>query len=574
MKGRPRLEKTRERAAETSYPDLKKALRQKHFWEKLIELGVAHRTGFVDAALVDRIAPELVELLAIKNRTARINALDLLIELGPTSTASALLNLLSDSDPELSERAAKGLRQLQRCDEHLLATLLTTLSNRSGEVAVFACEALYRLQNVEEIAVPDLLAALSSTSNLRVGETMAWLLARNGEKNVPDLVAALSSSSPSVRLGAVKALYLLHVAKQAPAALMDALLHEEHLPIRAWTTVAVTDSTGAPSDASLQSLAELLQIEPSAYHSPELLRESIRLLARAGERASGHVSQVLARRRQLGGTAWQLPIEAFGYAAIPQIRAAVTAGHVARHESFVWFGKLGFVEALTELDDLVKSGEGAGPAASCYGLFGPEGLKRAESVLDDPSRVSVHAQAVEGLTSAGEAALPIVAKALASGAQQTKLAAAHTMADVGVDTAVPYLVRALQDSVDRVRIASACALMKIRHSDQALQLLKAEWEQAPAVVASELERSGAGILELLPQVLAALTEPDLCSYVIGAARVMGEHSTGEARVHIVDTLARMSGLWTSLRSKAVTAAALLQRPSVAVPFPTLRYGVS
>lgn len=419
------------------------------------------------------------------------------------------------------------------------------------------------------------LTVLKEPRDTAVAETLAWLLARNGKNQAPELIQRLSHAFFAVRLGALKALFYLKAIGSALEH-AKALLNDEMLPIRMWATVAIASAHTSETElqASVPSLTKVISTPWEDYQSSELKWVAVRLLASAGGVAATSVPAILANWN-FGGTAWELPIEAFGASAIPHIYDAIKAGSVKEHDGLVWLAKLSAPGAIEFADRIVEKGSKAHYAATCYGLLGSEGLERARQLLKDPARVDLQSYVVQGLRHAGKEAATPIAEVLHSGSREGKQSAASVAGELRLGELEKELSAATKDQFEDVRIASACALFQLGRREASGQVLLREWDRYADHVVVAIVNTRIQATELLPLLLARLSEPDNCtSTAIKAVGVLAAAASKEERGRIVGKLRDISGLWDPLRKDAVTTAAKLENPHIEVPFPTALYGVS
>jgi HEAT repeat protein len=475
---------------------LRQILRLKSYSEKLRDGRILGRGGFVPRPTIDKLAPALVRCIEGKNRNVRVNALNLLVDLGPASAQPVLLRLIDGDDSELRSWAASGLKKLQRCGPDLLEPLLAALGNRDNWVRIRACEALFRLDDVHEIPVARLLASLRAlrdpATDVVASETMAWLLARNAASDVPQLVDGLASDVFGIRLASLKALYLLEPIDESVLPRVEALVDDDPA-IGVWATIA--SARFAPREdlpRRIPSLTDVIARRDWPQGNQHDFRlAAFGLLAGLGERAAASVPAILAAKTLFGRTAWETPIEAFGASAIPQIHTAIESGVVEDYDGIVWLGKLRDAGALALVDRMVAKGRYPHTAAECYGLFGNEGVARVSALLRDPARAGLAGYAVAGLRHAGDEALPLLADTLKAGSPAAKRSAAFVAAGSEDDLTFrswggprvsktsfaalrPQLADLLDDATPDVRVASACALIRLGDGDRAREVLDHE----------------------------------------------------------------------------------------------------
>lgn len=554
---------------------LRNILRHVQYGEKLSAAGMVQGLGCVQRHNADALATALPDCINDGNETTRRNAVELLGELGPSSAQSVLLRLIdSDEHEELRSWAAIGLKKLARCGSELLDPFLAALHNEERSVRIEACRALYRLENANEIRIASLLDALASlpdpSRNLGTSETMAWLLARNGKGNIPELVRGLESESSAVRLACLKALYYMDCVDADVAGRARKLLDDKDvLAIPAWTTVALARACSSDETFArwIPSLVDVLRIPWADYLSSELKRAALNLLAKAAASAVSAVPVILGVRDQFGGTAWELPIEAFGRDAIPHIYAALTAGTIRDYEAVVWLAKLGDADALGLVDVIVAKESYAHYAAQCYGLMGHAGLDRARRLLEDPSRANIHRFIVAGLGH-GKSGISLMSEVLRSGSRAAQVAVAELAGRAKLAELEPQLTSALENEYSGVRNTSACALVRLGHTERPTRILLDEWGRDPFSVTTPLLQTRAVVTDLVPSALGMLAEPENCGP--SAVQVLGLLAVAvsvEDKQRVIDTLRDLSGLWSPLRKEAVIVASKLERPDIEVPFP-------
>jgi HEAT repeat protein len=561
------------RLAQNDARKLRAILKRDEFLDALQQEGIISRAGAMARQEAEELGDALVACLEDRNAKVRINALNLLGQIGPRQAEPAFLRLIGAEDRELRNWAAVGLKQLQLCDAPLLEPLLGALENHDQWVRLQACEALYRIDSAYDLDLARLFRALavsSEPSDLRVGETAAWLVARNTRKDVAQIADGLGSTSPDVRLASVKAIGYLGESNAAIDPLLQKLREDENAAIRGWAVVALAQShsAGAGLPDRWASLTSLLIISSEDDPSPELAASALRLLAAAGEAAAESVPTILTARRRLGGTAWEVPIEAFGSKAIGYVRDALAAGTVKDYEALVWLARLRDPGALSLADEIVKKGHSAHYAAVCYGLLGREGLGRVRALFGDASHRSLQAPLIRGLRYADTGRVPLISAALRTGSPAARTAAARLVGDISEPELIPELDTLTDDSDDDTRIATLCSLLRLGRAEMQQALVR-EWEEQADVVAVEVTETRTSATQLLPACLSTLSDPATSNGAMAAAvGVIAAHASEPEKDGAIEALRGVRGLWMGLRQIAVETAARLQNPGHEPPFPS------
>lgn len=175
----------------------------------------------------------------------------------------------------------------------------------------------------------------------------------------------------------------------------------------------------------------------------------------------------------------------------------------------------------------------------------------------DPAR---RERALAELRGCGEAALPLLRRALNVGMGATRPAAAEALVDWG-DAAVPYLLDALRDPEREVRIWAVWCLKQIPGSLATPPLLEARTDTDSGVrrqaVDALAHREGSNVTAAL---CAALKDP-LAEVRQRAAELLGERNDFSAATALCDALRDGS---TGVRTAACTALGML-RADLGVP---------
>ena len=238
-----------------SYGDMR--IRQKAQFE------LAKRTFWGYRALEKAITEE-------ENQFARIHAIWGIgqIAANDTDDAKPLLNLLSDSDPEIIAQSVKVLGDLRY--EKAADSLVSLTTHENDRVKFFAAQALGRLKY--EAAIPTLLTMIEANSDqdLYIRHAAVLALARIG--NAEPLLALANSENRSLRIAAVMVLRKL----QDPN--ISIFLSDKDEYIVTETARAINDDLSI--EAALPALASMLTNEK--FKSEPLLRRAINAALRVG----------------------------------------------------------------------------------------------------------------------------------------------------------------------------------------------------------------------------------------------------------------------------------------------------
>jgi HEAT repeat protein len=551
---------------------IKQILSVKAASSKMQSLGLATRDGFVARDIVDAITPALIARLDDRNRATKLSALELLGNLGSSLAQQPLLERLMNEDLEVASWASLGLARLEHVGADLQQPLLTAFEATHHSVRLHACEAIFRLRNAYELPLTELLAALSKLRDVRwdvdVSEMAGWLLERNRRIQIAELNHLLPSPSFGIRLASLKALWYRHGVDAASSENVRALLQDEVLQIRVWASIALAanEPQGERLHAWIPQLTDVIALPWEDYRMAEAKRAAVRLLAKAGEAAAASTTMVL-KNWKFGGTAWELPIEAFGKSAIRAVEDALDSGVISSYDAVVWLAKLGAPRALELADTMISEQDYPHYAARCLGLLGSEGLRRARQLLKDPGQRLLHKETVVGLSEAGREGLALMSEVFESGTPDAKVAIARAAGERQLEPIVPQLTGALRDSTDAVRIASACALVRLGHREAAVKTLIEEYPRQSDTIVVAIAQAKASVPELLPSLLAGFLPEGRPNSTTARAIGLAAESVRQGKQEAIDTLRRVSGFW-SLRKDALEVAARLERPDIAIPFPS------
>ncbi|HHT9152252.1 MAG TPA: HEAT repeat domain-containing protein [Candidatus Hypogeohydataceae bacterium YC40] len=141
------------------------------------------------------VIPDLVVLLADKEKDVRASAVQALGEIGDEKAIDPLLIALKDEDALVREKAARALGKFRTSS--VVDALIDSLKHDSTFVLIAACESLGQMGNNKAV---DSLADLLSNEDARVRESSAVALGRlKDQRAVAPLVVALNDKEERVR---------------------------------------------------------------------------------------------------------------------------------------------------------------------------------------------------------------------------------------------------------------------------------------------------------------------------------------------------------------------------------------
>ena len=248
-------EKTDSLVSLLSYGDMR--IRQKAQFE------LAKRTFWGYRALEKAITEE-------ENQFARIHAIWGIgqIAANDKDEAKPLLNLLSDSDPEIIAQSVKVLGDLRY--EKAADSLVSLTTHENDRVKFFAAQALGRLKY--EDAIAPLLAMIEANNDQDIYLRHAAVLALSRIGNAEPLLALANSENKSLRIAAVMVLRKLQEPK------ISIFLSDKDEYIVTETARAINDDLSI--EAALPALASTLTNEK--FTSEPLLRRAINAALRVG----------------------------------------------------------------------------------------------------------------------------------------------------------------------------------------------------------------------------------------------------------------------------------------------------
>ncbi|SHK44759.1 putative membrane-bound dehydrogenase domain-containing protein [Maribacter aquivivus] len=248
-------EKTDSLVSLLSYGDMR--IRQKAQFE------LAKRTFWGYRALEKALTEE-------ENQFARIHAIWGIgqIAANDKDEAKPLLNLLSDSDPEIIAQSVKVLGDLRY--EKAADSLVSLTTHENDRVKFFAAQALGRLKY--EDAIAPLLAMIEANNDQDIYLRHAAVLALSRIGNAEPLLALANSENKSLRIAAVMVLRKLQEPK------ISIFLSDKDEYIVTETARAINDDLSI--EVALPALASTLTNEK--FTSEPLLRRAINAALRVG----------------------------------------------------------------------------------------------------------------------------------------------------------------------------------------------------------------------------------------------------------------------------------------------------
>jgi HEAT repeat protein len=195
----------------------------------------------------------------------------------------------------------------------------------------------------------------------------------------------------------------------------------------------------------------------------DVRRSAIRVLAdmRCRESVPGLIR--LLNDRQVSDDALEAIAALGSREAKEEALKRIKEGKATSRSGAIAAGRLGLVEALKDLEKLRSHSDPDVRLASCeaMGLLGgtEEAGRLVKSLGDENWRVVEGA--LRGLRHLGEKAAPPLLKLLEDGSARERQIAIEALGRIGSKSAIPSLIRHLEDSITAVRVASASELCRL-----------------------------------------------------------------------------------------------------------------
>lgn len=484
--------------------------------------------------------PALIGTLQSKNAKVRAYSAHALGEIGPAASAAAvpLIDVITDKDAVVRREARDALRRIDAPDEVVLPHIAKILSTAEpGDAAA----AVMTLAELGEAAVPGLCKALENE------DTCYWAALTLGEIGaeaagaVPHLGKLLDNPSPEVRMQAIMALGEIgEAAKSQVPAINKRLQEDKEDSVRfaaAYALGKIGDKSvgrealtaALDSDNAFLRVAGAWALLKLGTREPRLVRKSIQCILDG--LSSDNADVRLAAAQSLVDTS--LPEQVLG----PAFRRAMEnleTEHPERMmpivETLAALGPKAVPGCIRSLENkrplrfyalqvLMRIGPDAAPAVPALmatlddddatlrrealfalGSIGPGASGAVEKIVsklsDDDADVAHAACYALGKIGAGaQAALPALAKQMESKDDFQQIACVWACLKISPDDAqlkekaVPFMVKALSDEREVVRVEAAYTLGELGDAGKAAipALEKALTDSSPAVQAAAKE---------------------------------------------------------------------------------------
>ena len=409
-------------AACKAFPNLVSALNSLYTDVNDAAMGLLNRIG--PPAVPDLANALLKEADTVKN----VNAINILARSGPAAASAVpgLTRALGSQFSPVRTAAAVALEKIGPAAVTALPALVVGLTDRYADGRQATASCLARLGPAAEPAMPALLPLLADRES-RVRKAAAAALEQIGLSAIPAVIEIIQARD----------------ARQLKA-LFESRLKDSRWHTRPRLDLMETDDIKALSNLSWATYHISLELE-SLVAAQEA---ALRLLGKFGYAASAAVPSVIqaladpSPRIQSAAASILVHIEPDARGLMPTLVQLLINGD----ESF----RFGAAKALGCIDPNWLSDPGlAGAIADIAGQLGSEA---------GPGQV-----AVDIFVAIGEAALPLLIDALASGNRVARKNAAKALGQIGpaARAAIPALTRALQDNHPSVRDEAARALALI-----------------------------------------------------------------------------------------------------------------
>jgi HEAT repeat protein len=362
---------------------------------------------------------------------------------------------LASSDSMDRMNAVEALGRRGPFAPGVVPALTTALADANERVRYASAKALGR---IGPTAIPALTAALGDASQ-RIRSASAIILGRFGPeaaKAIPALLATLGDVDEGVRRASATALGQIGAA--AIPALITAL-HRGHREVRSSSATAL----GQIGPAAVESLIAMLGDADETVR-----RASATALGQIGPGATKAIRALTAAIRDTDGQVRCASATALGQIGPAAVEAAPVliaalgdADEAVRRASATALGQIGpgaakataaLTAAVRDADEQVRSA-----SATALGQIGPAAAEAIPALIDALAEVK---SAVGALTKMGPIAVPALTRALGDTNERIRSASATALGQIG-PAAIPALTAALGNASERIRSASATALGQI-----------------------------------------------------------------------------------------------------------------
>ncbi|UIE36679.1 HEAT repeat domain-containing protein [Leptodesmis sichuanensis] len=412
--------------------------------------------------------------------------------LGITHSEYAILELskaLEDSDPRVRRSAVSALGQLR--SEKAIPALLKALENQDAFIDMSIEVALRNLNS--KIVVPELLKALEDPKFCGRQKVVFILGGLGSDIAVPGLIKALEDQDSNVRWRAAFSLKRLHSEKAIPA-LLKAL--EDKSPIvRKNAAEALGEIVLGKVDTKVVVPSLLKALQDRNY---QVRMETAKALGKIGDEVAipallAALEDLLSPVRSsaaeaLGEIGSQIAIPALLTASEDQdifVRCSVESAlrKLRKEEPFL------VLPSLEAIDEEIKK-LGVQPRPTQNRQTQKTEVQNFDSLSD-----------IETSQELGEAAIPMLLKALKSKDPYIGMRAATKLGEIGNKEVIPGLLKVLEDEDFFIRGNAAAALERLSSEATIPTLLKA------------LKHPNAGVREGAARVLEKLGHPALLPHV-------------------------------------------------------------
>lgn len=390
--------------------------------------------------------PALVQLLGNDSDILKYTAAQALKSIGPKArpAAAKLKAMLKNENQLIAVGAAAALVSIAKDDsavvESVIPVLLDGLRSEDEAVASDAVGALARIGAPAATQVSDLLGKEGPVLCRHVCDTLA-AMGPAADTEVDSLLVALDDKDASVCRHAVRALGVIGAKPDAVVPALAAQLKADSADRRSIAAQAIGEF-GTAAEPAVSALAERLVKDDDI----KVRIAAAEALGAIGPAAAGAVESLAAGLNDPSGAVTLASGEALGKIGEPGINVLAKQLQVDAYRPFV--------AAI-----LQSAGESAAPAV-------PELIKH----INDPDETT-QGEVIVALAAVGPKAATAIApleKLLRSDSATGRPAAAYALGKLKSESSIPLLKKSVSDPNEKVRNASAFALVTMNPSDKDL----------------------------------------------------------------------------------------------------------
>ncbi len=401
------------------------------------------------------------EFFPLFDNDIRYRAGRILAKVGDKSSVPVFISVLNDTDEKIRIMAIEALVKFRAKDA--LPELVSLLDDLSPEIRIRTLEALASLGNKDIInKILPLLKDENETVRTKAKTTLKCLGYKFPKKSPPKYLPPSHEESKYPSKKPEK--------KPSVGKLMNNLRYgDDEAKIFAMKELLRLKETSAIS---------LISTRLNTYRSQKVLREAVKTLSEFGDKRSiPYMVDVLDYvNAKTALCILETIINIDKDASIPFI---IKEGFNSKYPevriaSAACMGKNRIKKASKGLKKLLKDKNPEVRKAACTALGGLRDSKAVPQLcaMAGDSDKSVRMAAISALGASGKDALPRLVKLMSSSNAKERAAILNSMAEIGTESVISYLLEGLNDSEYDIRLASAKGLGKFAHENALIPLVE------------------------------------------------------------------------------------------------------